>query len=259
MKISTVIIDDEPLARSMIEQMLLPRMEFEIIGMCGTGQEAIKMIDKFNPDLVFLDIQLKDMTGFDVLEHISVKFPLVIFATAYDTFSLKAFDYFAFDYLLKPFNEDRFYKSLNRVIENFNALGRGDLQGKIQSLLDYVKPNQENNQPDKSKTLPIPLKNKTIFIKLTDIYYVLASNSYIEIITKEKKYLLRNSITHFLEELPPKQFFRIHRSTIINLEYVTEILNSDYSEIDVRMCDNQKLRVSKSYKKEFLTQIGLRK
>ena len=103
MKISTLIIDDEPLARAMIKRLLKPRSEFDIIGESGTGRGAIALIENHRPDLIFLDIQMKDMTGFDVLEALSVPFPVVIFATAFDEYSLKAFDYFAFDYLLKPF------------------------------------------------------------------------------------------------------------------------------------------------------------
>ncbi len=258
MKISTLIIDDEPLARSMISQMLRPRSEFDIIGECGTGRSAIQMINKFNPDLIFLDIQLKDMTGFDVLEEITVNFPVVIFATAFDTFSLKAFDYFAFDYLLKPFNEDRFYKSINKVIENFKTSDTDYLQQKIQSLLEYMqpKPEQSSKLP---KTIPVPLKNKTTFLNTEDIIYITASNSYIELFTEDNKYVLRNSISNIMTELSDRQFFRIHRSTIINLEFIKELINSNYGEVDVRMKDMKQFRVSKSYKKEFLTQIGLRK
>lgn len=258
MKISTLIIDDEPLARSMIAQMLRPRSEFEIIGECGTGKGAIQMINKFNPDLIFLDIQLKDMTGFDVLEEVSGKFPVIIFATAYDTFSLKAFDYFAFDYLLKPFNEERFYKSINKVIDNFKSSDTDFLQQKIQSLLEYMQPKSEKRSPT-PKTIPIPLKNKTTFINVDDIIYITASNSYIEIFTNTNKYVLRNTISDIMEELSGHSFFRIHRSTIINLEFIKELINSNYGEIDVRMKDMKQFRVSKSYKKEFLTQIGLRK
>lgn len=258
MKISTLIIDDEPLARSMIAQMLRPRSEFDIIGECGTGKGAIQMINKFNPDLIFLDIQLKDMTGFDVLEEVSGKFPVIIFATAYDTFSLKAFDYFAFDYLLKPFNEERFYKSINKVIDKFKTSDTEFLQEKIRSLLEYMQPKNENGRTT-PKSIPVPLKNKTTFIDVDDIIYISASNSYIEIFTNSNKYVLRNTISDFMEELSGHSFFRIHRSTIINLEFIKELINSNYGEIDVRMKDMRQFRVSKSYKKEFLTQIGLRK
>lgn len=258
MKISTLIIDDEPLARAMIAQMLRPRSEFDIIGECGTGKGAIQMINKFNPDLIFLDIQLKDMTGFDVLEEVSGKFPVIIFATAYDTFSLKAFDYFAFDYLLKPFNEERFYKSINKVIDNFKSSDTDFLQQKIQSLLEYMQPKNEKSKST-SKSIPIPLKNKTTFINTDDIIYISASNSYIEIFTNSNKYVLRSTISDIMDELYGHSFFRIHRSTIINLGFIKELINSNYGEIDVRMKDMKQFRVSKSYKKEFLTQIGLRK
>ena len=258
MKISTLIIDDEPLARAMIERLLLPRTEFEIIGQCGTGKQSIEMINTFRPDLIFLDIKLKDMTGFDILEALSVKFPIVIFATAFDTYSLKAFEYFAFDYLLKPFSEERFYKSINKVIESYKTVDNDLLQSKIYSLLEYMQPKEETTNTSQ-KTILIPLKNKTIVIKIDEILYIMASNSYVEIFTKNNKYLLRNTISNIKEELSSQFFFRIHRSTIINLEFIKELVHSDYGEVDVRMNDMQQFRVSRSYKKEFLTKIGLRK
>ena len=258
MKITTLIIDDEPLARAMIERLLLARTEFEIIGQCGTGKQSIEMINSCKPDLIFLDIKLKDMTGFDVLEALSDKFPIVIFATAFDSYSLKAFEYFAFDYLLKPFSEERFYKSINKVIESFKTTDNGLLQNKISSLLEYMQPKVETTNTTQ-KTIPIPLKNKTIFIKTDEISYVMASNSYVEIYTKDNKYLLRNTISNIKEELSSPLFFRIHRSTIINLEFIKELIHSDYGEVDVRMKDMQQFRISRSYKKEFLTKIGLRK
>lgn len=258
MKITTLIIDDEPLARAMIERLLQARTEFEIIGQCGTGKQSIEMINTCKPDLIFLDIKLKDMTGFDVLEALSDKFPIVIFATAFDSYSLKAFEYFAFDYLLKPFSEERFYKSVNKVIESFKSVDNDLLQNKISSLLEYMQPEVETTNTIQ-KTIPIPLKNKTIFIKTDEILYVMASNSYVEIFTKDNKYLLRNTISNIKEELSSPFFFRIHRSTIINLEFIKELIHSDYGEVDVRMKDMQQFRISRSYKKEFLTKIGLRK
>ena len=258
MKISTLIIDDEPLARAMIARLLLPRTEFEIIGQCGTGKQSIEMINTHRPDLIFLDIQMKDMTGFDVLEGLSVKFPIVIFATAFDSYSLKAFEYFAFDYLLKPFSEERFYKSINKVIESFKSADNDLLQKKIHSLLEYIHPKNEANATSQ-KTIPIPLRNKTIFIKVDEILYVTASNSYVEIFTNDNKYLLRNTISNLEEELSNPIFFRIHRSTIINLEFIKELIHSDYGEVDVRMKDMEQFRISRSYKKEFLTKLGLRK
>lgn len=258
MKISVLIIDDEPLARSMISSLLIPRPEFEVIGQCGTGKEAVNMINMHNPDLIFLDIKLKDMTGFDVLEAISINFPLVIFATAFDSYSLKAFDYFAFDYLLKPFSEERFYKSINKVVETLKSADTEFLQNKIQSLLEYIQPGTKKNV-SKNKTIPIPLTNKTVFINTIDIVYITASNSYIQIFTTDKKYLLRNSMSNIMLELADSHFSRIHRSTIINIEFIKELINSDFGEIDVKMKDLKLFRISRSYKKEFLQKIGLRK
>ncbi len=258
MKISTLIIDDEPLARQMIERLLLPRTSFEIIGQCGTGRAAIDLINLHKPDLIFLDIKLKDMTGFDVLEAISIHAPMVIFATAFDSFSLKAYDYFAFDYLLKPFNEDRFYKSINKVLETFKSKDSDFLQHKMQSLLAYIQTKEQKPIASK-KTIPIPLKNKTVFIEPHQIIYITASNSYIEIFTKEDKYLLRHSMSNILLDLEDGLFSRIHRSTIINVSFIKELIHSSFGEIDVRMKDLKQFRISRGYKKAFLIKIGVRK
>ncbi len=118
MKISTLIVDDERLARQRLENLLNDVPEIDLIGHCKNGEEAIQKIECFDPQLIFLDIQMKDMTGFDVIKKVSsLHKPIVIFVTAFDEFALQAFDYFAFDYLLKPFKDERFYKTVARIIE----------------------------------------------------------------------------------------------------------------------------------------------
>ena len=255
--IKALIIDDEPLARQRLENLLKDVSEIELIGLCSTGKEAVLKIKELNPDIVFLDIQMKDMTGFDVLEKLSItNRPLVIFVTAYDEYALKAFDNFAFDYLLKPFKDERFFKSTSNVIAQLNQ-NNTHYQENLNNLLTQLK-NPLIQKSDKStNTIPVKLGNKISFLKLNDIKYILASGYYAEIYTENKKHLIRESLTKFVMQLNSNDFIRIHRSTIINLKYVQELISSNYGDMDVKMKDNKLFRISKSYKKEFLKQMGL--
>lgn len=257
MKINTLIIDDEALARQRLVNLINDVHELELIGQCATGQEAIKSINELKPDLIFLDIEMKDMNGFNVLEKIDIdKNPLVIFVTAYNEYALKAFDFFAFDYLLKPYKDDRFYKSIKNIINYINNKNYSPFEEKINDLLKYVK---NNNTPstNHSNKLPVKLGNKVFFINVDAIKYILASGYYAEIYTSEKKHLLRESLSNLIESLDATKFIRVHRSTIINLNEIEGLINSNYGEIDVKMTDKQLFRVSKSYKKMFLTKMGL--
>jgi len=261
MKIKTLIIDDEPLARLRLVNLLEDVPEIEVLCECGTGKEAVNKINEIEPDLIFLDIQLKDMTGFDVLEEInSSSKPMVIFVTAYDNFALKAFDFFAFDYLLKPFKDERFYKSTFKAIDHFKTGSLNVFDDKLNSLLDYIKKpdsnTAKNSKITKSK-LPVKLGNKISFIDTQAIKYISASGYYAEIFTDDKKHLLRESLSKLIEELNAESFIRIHRSTIINLNYISELIHSNYGEIDVKMNDHKLFRISKSYKKDFLNKMGL--
>ncbi|MFI0429406.1 LytR/AlgR family response regulator transcription factor [Mariniflexile sp. HMF6888] len=256
MKISTIIVDDEPLARQRVIKLLENVEEITLIEECSTGKKAIQVINELTPALVFLDIKLKDMTGFKVLENISPDIkPIVIFITAYDEFAIKAFDYFALDYLQKPFREDRFMKSVNKAIEVIKEKHHLLFDNKIKNILDYL--NTQEEKKNFTKKIPIKIGNKILFIEVQDIIYITASGYYAEIFTENKKYLLRDSLNNLITQLNSNNFLRIHRSTIINLNYINELINSNYGEIDVKMNDNKLFRISKSYKKDFTNAMGL--
>jgi len=259
MKINTLIIDDEALARQRLINLTNDVPELNLIGQFGTGKDAISAINEFEPDLIFLDIQMKDMNGFDVLEKITVeKKPIVIFVTAYNEYAVKAFDFFAFDYLLKPYKDDRFFKSIENIINFINTKNYSPFEEKINDLLKYVKTNNTSQAPlNYYENLPIKLGNKTLFINITNIKYIVASGYYAEIYTDEKKHLLRESLSNLIESLDPNKFIRIHRSTIINASEIGELISSNYGEIDVKMNDKKMFRISKSYKKLFLKKMGI--
>ncbi len=260
MKISALIVDDEPLARKFIANLLLPISDIEVIAQCRTGKDAIKMIDELTPKIIFLDIKLKDMTGFDVLHNINTSTPpLIIFVTAFDSYAIEAFNFFAFDYLLKPFTENRFYLSVNKAIESIKRTDTSILQKKISSLLNYIQSSTANDSLSVKKHIPISLKNRTIFVDPDQVMYIKASSYYAEIYTQKEKYILRESLHNLANDLRSRDFMRIHRSTIINTRYILEMRNLNYGEIDVLMCDRNRFKVSKTYKKEFLKRMGLQK
>jgi len=260
MRISTLIIDDESLARQRLNNLVQEIPELEVLGSCSTGKEAIEKINTLKPDLLFLDIKLKDMNGFQILEQIKTKTPpLVIFVSAYDEFALKAFDYFAFDYLLKPFKDERFFKVVSNVINHLKHDDFVHFEDKLNNLLEFVKKDEthSNSKLQVKDKLAIKLGNKVSFLEMKDIKYITASGYYAEIFTNEKKHLLRESLTNLIDKLDPKQFIRIHRSTIINISVISELIHSNYGEIDLKTSDNKLFRISKSYKKEFQNLMGI--
>ena len=258
MKISSLIIDDEALARQRIKKLLAKVHEIEIMGECSSGKEAIKMISEVKPRLIFLDIQMKDMTGFDVLNELKIKNkPLIIFITAFDEFALKGFDYFALDFLLKPFKDDRFYESIKRVKDHIRKGDFNELENKLKGLLNYIDAPDDPSNNVIIQKLTIKIGNKVLFINTGFIKYIVASGYYAEIHTDKKEYLMRESLSNLILRLNPSLFIRIHRSTIINLEFVQELVHSDYNEIDLKMQDGKLFRVSKSYKKSLYKKLGM--
>lgn len=251
MKIRAIIIDDEYLARERISNLLKVVNDIEVIKECSTGKDAIKEINRLRPSIIFLDIKLTDMTGFNVLENIdkTVK-PVVVFITAYDEFALNAFEYFALDYLQKPFKDDRFYKSISKSIEIIKNNQLINFEKNISHLLDYF--NKQKVDDNIKIKFPIKINNKIIFIKSDEIMYINAFGNYVEIFINNKKYVLRNSLNSLVSQLNSNDFLRIHRSTIINLNFIQELIHSNYGEVDVKMIDNKLFRISKSYKKEAL-------
>lgn len=259
MRLTAIVVDDELLARKLIVNLLDAIPEIAIVGQYGTGKEAIKAIDTLRPDILFLDIQLKDMSGFEVLEGTQSPAPLVIFATAFDTYAIEAFNIFAFDYLMKPIVEERFYKSVNRAITTFKSERAQEEKENLSALLTHMRDGEASKTESRQARIPIPYGKKTLFVQKSDIIYILASNYYIEIYTRKAKYLLRSSMYTTMKGLDPDRFVRIHRSSIIHIDQVEELLYSAHNEIDVRMCDGKHLRVSRSYRQQFLIKMGIKK
>lgn len=251
-----LIVDDETLARKRISNLLTTVEKITVVEECSNGKTAIIRINELKPDLVFLDINMKDMNGFEVLQNVNVSpKPIVVFVTAYDHYALKAFDFEAFDFLLKPFRDERFYKTIDKLLN----LSQPEIDENFEKKMkEFFSLNKEKIQDKEAASrLPVKQGHRTILLDPLKIKYICASGYYAEIYTEENKYVLRESLKQLIKLLNQKIFFRIHRSAIVNINYIQEIVHSDYSEMDVRMKDNKLIRVSKSNKKEFLLQLGI--
>jgi len=258
MHLNCLIIDDEPLARKRLSSLILKTPELNNLGECSTGKDAIVKINELRPHLIFLDIEMKDLNGFEVLKNIHHN-PLVIFVTAYDNYAIEAFEYFAFDYLLKPFKTKRFNTSVNRALQHFKEKNNPQKDQSFEKLLNYL--NNTKGYPEPSSILKQKLTIKSgsnvLFIEINTIKYILASGNYINIYTSDNKYLTRQSLANILSVKNDPALMRIHRSTVINIDYIDKLIYSNYGEIDVRMKDNKVFRVSKGYKKEFKKLLSL--
>lgn len=250
-----LIIDDEALARRRIQKLLPQWADLQLLGECRNGAEALAAIREKKPDLIFLDIHMKDMTGFEVLGELrEEERPLTIFVTAYDQYAIRAFEVFAFDYLLKPFKDDRFALSVEKA--RAILLDRAQQQQQIEQLKELIAYLQTNTvSTAEAPKLALKHGSKVSLVAPADIRYIEASGYYIEVFTQEKRILLRESMQQILEQLDPKAFLRIHRSTIINMQYLAEIQHVGSGDVEVRMKDGKRFRVSKSYREELFNQL----
>ncbi|SNR15430.1 LytR/AlgR family response regulator transcription factor [Tenacibaculum jejuense] len=248
MNISAIIIDSKKTARIKIENLINDHSSIHIIGNFETGKEALKQINILKPDLIFLETKLDDITGFDIIDQTSLSFkPKFIFVTAHENFARKAFDYLAFDYILKPYKEERFLRCLHKVLDYIRR--EKLLSVNMQNIITAI----DNKKNVGNGKISVKSGNKIFLIDINSIQYIIASGYYIEIFTSDnKKYLLRESLSSIITRLNSSSFIRIHRSTIINSDFIEEIISSNYGEMDVKITGTMtNFRVSKSYKKMF--------
>jgi two-component system LytT family response regulator len=222
--IRALIVDDEPLARKMILKFLKAEPSIDVIGEAGTGRQAVELIEKHQPELVFLDIQMPGMNGFEVIQAIRVKrMPQIIFVTAYDRYALRAFDVHALDYLLKPFNRGRFEKAVERAKTLIKKHSQGTGNDKV--LVDRLERLVAEMlvRPEYLQRLAVQSKDRVFFVKTELIDRFEAAEKYIRIHTENKTHVLRGSMKSIEQKLDPKKFMRVHRSWIVNIDYIKEI------------------------------------
>jgi two-component system LytT family response regulator len=245
MIMKALIVDDEPLARQRIRQLMASEPGFEVIGEAGNGLEAVTLIETLKPDLVLLDIQMPELDGFGVIEAIGVEdMPPTLFVTAYDAHALKAFEVHAMDYLLKPIDKDRFHQALTWVREHPQVAG--DTDDRLQSLMSELTPREP--MPDR---IMVKTGERWVLVKLNTIQWVEAEEDYVRLRVEGTSYLLRHTMSWILSRLDQAQFKRIHRSTIVNLDFVQELHPWSKGDALVVMQDGTRLTLSRTYRNVF--------
>lgn len=244
MTIRAIIVDDELLARQRIRQMLSTHPEIQVERECGDGIEAVQAIEELTPDLVFLDVQMPELDGFGVVEAVGVdRMPPTLFVTAYDQYAMRAFEVHALDYLLKPFDRERFEDALSRVLRWF--AGPGD-RSALQTMIS-----QSRRERPAADRLLVRSGSKHVFVKISAIQWVEAEDNYVRLHVQDTSYLVRQTMSGMLERLDDGRFRRIHRSAIVNLDFVKELQPWNSGEYLVIMKDGTELTLSRTFREQF--------
>jgi two-component system, LytTR family, response regulator len=248
--IRTLLVDDEEIARRGLRVRLEHAADIAIIGECRNGVEAIESINLLSPDLVFLDVQMPELSGFDVLRSARPKVPPhVVFVTAFDEYAVRAFEIHAVDYLLKPVDDDRLAATLRHVRGVMLGTRDGAYARQFaEALASLTRSGPAPPERVGSDRLPIPVGDRVMIVRLPDIDWIQASDNYVAIHVGKKSWLLRETISALDRRLTPNGFVRIHRSTIVNAQRVTELKSLPNGEFAVVLTDGTTLRMSKSYR-----------
>ncbi len=240
MNITCIIIDDEKLARDLLQEYVQQMPNLQVIGECGKGKEAVEAIDRLKPDLIFLDVQMPGMTGFDVLDEITHD-PYVIFCTAYDQYAIKAFEKNAVDYILKPLDQERFKLGVDRAINRMKVE-----QNNVGELLRNLK---TENKTSYDTHIFVQKSEKLLNLPVEEIVYLEASGDYTILSTKTDQFVSSSGIGKLEEILNPEIFIRVHRSTIININNLKEIEKHFNGGMVVKMLNGKSFPVSRTYAK----------
>jgi two-component system LytT family response regulator len=237
-RICALVVDDEPLARSNLTVLLRRDPEIDVVRECGSGMEALAEIRSSKPDLVFLDVQMPECDGFDVLEMLGSDLPAaVVFVTAYDQYALRAFEAGALDYLLKPFDNARFDRALGRAKERIG---------------------HDRNPPSTLERFAVKSAGQVAFLKASEIDWIEAADYYSCLHVGARTHLLRRSMAELDEDLDQAVFCRIHRSTIVKLDRIRGLKLNESGEYDVLLDNGTKLRLSRRYRKELQSRLSVR-
>lgn len=250
--IRVLIVDDEPLAREVLREMLQSDPDVVIVGECANGKEALEAIKDFNPDLLFLDIQMPEMGGFEVLDALSVaQTPHLVFVTAYDQYAVRAFEVHALDYILKPFDRERFEASWQRAKAQLERERNGGVEQKILSLLEDLKAGTKYLE-----RLVIKSSGRIYFLETNEIDWIQAEGNYVSVHTGKKSHLLRETISSLENQLDPKKFLRIHRSAIVRIDRIKELQPWFHGEYHIILNDGTQLTLSRNYRDRLQEALG---
>jgi two-component system LytT family response regulator len=234
---TALIIDDEPPARAVVRSFLSKHPTIQIAGECSNGFEALKAIQELNPDLLFLDVQMPKVSGLELLEVLD-NLPIVVFSTAYDQYALKAFEMSAVDYLLKPYSQDRFNQAIQKVIEQLN-------KGEKTNASELLKTHSEETRNLLDRVV-VKTSNKMHVIPVNKIRYIEASEDYVMINAESSRHLKAQTMRYYETHLEPSQFVRIHRSYIVNVNFVERLEPYDKDTYVAIMTEGQRLKISRT-------------
>ena len=250
MSIRALIVDDEALARKRIRTLLREHPEIDIVAECSNGEEAIDAVEAHRPDLLFLDVQMPGLSGFDVLRTLGERAPLVIFVTAFDQYALEAFRVSAVQYLLKPVEREEFSSAVQRA-ERLLQEPKGESLNAISDLLKQI-----GKPPTFLQRIVVKSRGRTLFLKIDDVDWFESEGNYVRIHIKGEKHLLRETMGGIEEKLDPQLFVRIHRTAIVNLERIEELSPTSHGEYRVVLRGGARLTLSRVYRDRIEPLLG---
>ena len=255
MPIRTLIVDDEPLARDRLLNLLRAEPDIEIVGQCANGQEAVSAIQKEQPNLVFLDVQMPELNGFDVLAALDLnRMPVVIFVTAFDRFALRAFEVHALDFLLKPFDQERFNKALDRARSHLKNRRADELSQRLAALLAGLPAGTSGSKP--VERLAVKTEGRIVFVRTDDLDWIEAADNYVSLHVGGESFLLRETMNHLEGRLAAGKFLRISRSVIVNVERVKELQPLFHGEYAVILRNGMRLTLTRGYRDKLEILLG---
>lgn len=250
-RIRTLIVDDEPLARKRLRELLKDDVEIEIVGECNNGSETIESIRLLAPDLIFLDVQMPELDGLSVSEALGERGPMIIFVTAYDQYAVRAFDVQAVDYLLKPFDRARFVQALQRAKEHMNERRNKAVNHQILELLTELK-----ERPQYLDRLVIKTNERVFVLKTDEIDWIEAEGNYVRIHFGKQSSLIRETLSHLSSQLDPRKFPRIHRSQLVNIDRIQELQPWSHRDYRIILRNGTQLTLSRSYREQLYQLLG---
>ena len=277
MKIRTLIVDDEPLARQRVRKLLEADSDIAILGECSDGKQAVAELRKLRPDLVFLDVQMPVLDGFGVLQSlVGTEMPVVIFVTAHDRYAVKAFEVHALDYLLKPFDRVRFGAALERAKAHVRQGSAVALEDRLEKLMQTLAPpdshplaykgrgETESPMPQTAlgdagrrlERLMVKSDGRIYFVRIDDVDWIEAAGNYVRLHVGKENHLLRETLTALDKKLDPARFVRIHRSTIVNLERIRELQPAFHGDYVIVLQDGTELAVSRGFRDNLKEALG---
>jgi two-component system LytT family response regulator len=249
--IKTIIVDDEPLACRRIRRLLQNDSGIQVAALCTNGPEAVRAIEEHRPDLLFLDIQMPGMDGFGVLESIEDLSPQIIFVTAYDRYAIQAFEVHALDYLLKPFDRERFEKAVARAKELIRQEKQRGIAKELLTIRDELRV-----KPKYLERLVVKSGGRIFFLKTLEIDWIEAQGKYVAIHVGKESHLVREGLSSLEADLNPKKFLRIHRSTVVNVDRIKELQPWFHGDCKVLLYDGTQLMLSRHYRQRLDDLLG---